>query len=195
MMHPILYSNPKNDIVINLFNAHHADAIKSWLRPLCINDVNKEYMDGLNNSVIRRWLSFSHEEKASLESIKSYVQSNLDDPNSVLLGFFIDEKLCGTVRLHRIASSEPQIGIAIFDLSIWGKSWATVILKSVCRFAFQELGLLEIFAGIDVKNIGSIRAFRKAGFQQVDDREINYELGTAIMMVCKSDSNSNSETH
>lgn len=187
MTHPLLSAKPNDSLVINLCNPRDPNAIKSGLKPLSINDVNTDYMDGLNNSIIRRWLAFTNAEKASLESIKDYVQYNLDDPNSVLFGFYLDEKLRGTVRLHCIASREPQLGITIFDLSIWGKSWATVILKAVCDFAFEELRLESIFAGIDVENIGSIRAFGKAGFQQVDGQKINYEMGTAIMMVRNRD--------
>lgn len=191
MTHPILSAIPQDDLVINLCNPRDPDALKSYLRPLRISDVNTDYMDGLNSRVIRRWLAFTNAEKASLDSIKNYVQSNLDDPNSVLFGFYLDEKMRGTIRLHCIASREPQLGIAIFDLSIWGKSWATVILKAVCDFAFKELRMESIFAGIDIENIGSIRAFRKAGFQQVDDQKFNYEMGTAIMMVCDCERKSN----
>ena len=174
------------DHMIFLFNPRHPEANNSILRPLLVEDVNKDYLDGLNNSIIRRWLAFSNKQKASLDSVRNYVQDNLNDRNAVLFGFYIDGKLRGTVRLHNIDSDEPNIGIAIFDLSIWGKSWAAIILQTVAEFGFKELKLKSIFAGIDKDNIGSIRAFGKAGFQIIDDHKIKYEMGTAIMMVCQN---------
>ena len=180
MNNNFLTADPAEKSYILLSNDRYPENTNSFLRPLRIEDVDEIYMDALNNSKIRRWIAFTSKNKASLESIRSYVLQNLNDPGSVLFGFYLEKKLSGTVRLHNIFSTKPQIGIAIFDLKIWGKSWATVILHAVAKFAFTELELKSIYAGIDRKNIGSIKAFGKAGFEKFD--EIEYEMGNAVIM-------------
>ena len=182
MLNPYLSRSPKDKHIIKLFNPCDLDAKNSYLKPITLDDVDDVYLEGINNVQIRKWLAFTNQEKSTLDKLRSYVTSNLNNPKSVLFGFFLDEKLCGTVRLHNISSGKADIGIVIFDLSIWGKSWATVILQTVTDFAFNQLDIVSLNAGIDKNNIGSLRAFSKAGFERLDDNEITYDMGSAIIL-------------
>lgn len=48
----------------------------------------------------------------------------------------------------------------------WGRGIATAALERVCRYGFEELGLLRIFATPIAWNPASLRVLEKAGFQR-----------------------------
>jgi ribosomal-protein-alanine N-acetyltransferase len=48
----------------------------------------------------------------------------------------------------------------------WGKGIATTALRRVCEYAFQELGMLRVFATPLAWNPASNRVLEKAGFQR-----------------------------
>lgn len=48
----------------------------------------------------------------------------------------------------------------------WGRGIATTALRRVCRYAFDDLGLLRVFATPMVWNFASFRVLEKAAFQR-----------------------------
>ena len=48
----------------------------------------------------------------------------------------------------------------------WGRGIATVALKTICGYAFNDLGLLRLFAVPIAWNAASFRVLEKAGFQR-----------------------------
>lgn len=50
--------------------------------------------------------------------------------------------------------------------SLWGKGMATEVLTKALDFAFNELELHRIQAGVAVDNVGSIRVLEKSGFSR-----------------------------
>ena len=63
--------------------------------------------------------------------------------------------------LHRRADLSLFIG----DCSCWGQGYASEAIALVRDWAFRELDLQKLNAGIYVGNIGSRRAFEKCGFE------------------------------
>ena len=70
---------------------------------------------------VSRWLISSSQKKFSKDSIISYVEANNNDPSSLLFGFYLNGQLRGTARLHDANSEYINIGVAVFDVSIWGQ--------------------------------------------------------------------------
>jgi len=62
-------------------------------------------------------------------------------------------------------SINAEIGYWIGE-PYWGKGYATAAVKQLTRFAFEELGLLRIYAGVYDYNNASMRVLEKAGFQK-----------------------------
>jgi len=58
-----------------------------------------------------------------------------------------------------------EVGIIIGDKKYWGKGMATMAIELVTIFAFNSLGLHKLTAGAYANNIGSVKAFLKAGFK------------------------------
>ena len=63
-------------------------------------------------------------------------------------------------RLHSIAPLSLFIG----DRNSWGKGYATEAIRLVTDWAFTDLKLFKLFAYIYLENVGSLKAFKKAGF-------------------------------
>lgn len=78
------------------------------------------------------------------------------------------DKLVGTINLFRIFRGPLQssmIGYAI-DKQHNGKGFATEAIRLTVNYAFKELGLHRIEAGVMPHNPRSIRALEKSGFEK-----------------------------
>src|SRR5205814_2669717 len=62
--------------------------------------------------------------------------------------------------IHRYA----EIGLLIGEKSCWGQGYASEAIRLVTTYAFERLNLHKVTAGCYATNVGSVRAFEKAGF-------------------------------
>lgn len=188
MLNPLLDPDASLGISFSVFNLQDPDRI-GLLRPLSPDEVNTAYVDGLNDPLVTRWLAFVAESVAVESDVKQYVRANLLDSNAVLFGLFVDSKLRGTVRIHAIDDSAgtAHIGIAIFDKSLWGLAWGRSVLRAVTKIGLDGLGLNVLLAGIDEKNIASIKVFEAAGFAVVEGGSKPYGGGNALMFSVSRD--------
>jgi len=104
------------------------------------------------------------------------------------------EKHIGNITLQNIHPTfrSAEIGIIIGDKQYRGNGYGTEAIKLLVDHAFIRMNLNRLQAGAVVKNLGSTRAFQKAGFQQEDIlRQAYYCDGeyqdVAIMGLLKSD--------
>ena len=146
----------KKSLIIDIDNA--------YLRPINIHDISQLYIDGLNDSEVHQFLVAAKKKKQDYKSISKYVNKNWESKDAILFGFFLDNILRGTVRLHDIIDKKSVIGIVIFDKKIWGMGWGRKILVAVSNFAYRELGIKEIKAGIELNNHKSTGLFVSAGY-------------------------------
>lgn len=63
------------------------------------------------------------------------------------------------------AAHRAEIGYWI-GKPYWGRGWMTEIVRAVCRYGFEQLGLVKITAQVFAGNEASARVLRKCGFQQ-----------------------------
>ena len=100
---------------IQVHNPKLPETQNALLKPISEKDVDQNYVDGLNDPEVAKWLLSLSGHETSAEEIKAYVKENLHDPNSILFGFFIDDILCGTLRLHNAINARVDLGVAIFS--------------------------------------------------------------------------------
>lgn len=77
-------------------------------------------------------------------------------------------KLVGSINLFRIFRGPLQsamIGYAV-DKRYNGRGYATEAIRLAVNYAFKELGLHRVEAGVMPHNLPSIRALERAGFEQ-----------------------------
>lgn len=139
-----------------------------YLRNISIEDCNENYLEWMNDSEINQYLE-SRFIIHTIDSLKSFVSSMNSSENNILFAIIDKEsdKHIGNIKLgnihpiHRYA----DIGLVIGDKNYWGQGIATNAINLVCKYAFDELNLRKVFAGVYENNIGSIKAFKKCGFK------------------------------
>lgn len=156
----------------------------AYLRPISEADVTREYVEGLNDPEVNRYLEV-RKQRQTLESVRAYVAANAADPGAILFGIYSGNVLRGTLRLHDVdlSSSKATIGIALFDRDFSGRGLGSSAIAAVTRFAATELSLTHLAAGIIDANMASVRAFEKAGFRRAKDKKADPDLGSVGLWI------------
>ena len=94
-----------------------------FIRPINVEDVTSDYIDGLNDPEVNRFLEIGKGPAQTLESATQFILEQHSRTDAYLFGLFVEGLLRGTCRLHEITEFGADIGIAIFDKSIWGEGW------------------------------------------------------------------------
>lgn len=135
---------------------------------LKVDDVTEHYVAWLNNSQVNRYLE-SRFEHHTLASTRSFVNDCVSSEHKLLFGIRYREQSgrhVGNIKLeidmrHKLA----EVGILIGEEDVHGKGVATDAIRAVARIAREDLKLRKLSAGCYASNIGSERAFVKAGFE------------------------------
>ncbi|KQB98834.1 GNAT family N-acetyltransferase [Pedobacter sp. Hv1] len=83
-----------------------------------------------------------------------------------VFGIFVDETFIGVCRVvphGDIYRNNAEIGYWIGE-PYWGKGYATQTVQLLTDFAFNELQVLRVFAGVFSPNKASMRVLEKAGY-------------------------------
>jgi len=143
------------------------------------NDVSPEYVFWLNNSSINCYLEsrFSHH---TIEPTKEFVQKCLLDSKTLFMGIRYLElggKHIGNVKLSPVDQNHrtAEVGILIGETEVWGKGIASKVISMIIDIAEMQLGLRKLTAGCYASNVGSKKAFLKAGFY-IEGRRKNQVL-------------------
>jgi RimJ/RimL family protein N-acetyltransferase len=132
------------------------------------NDVSSSYVSWLNNSVINCYLE-SRFSTHTIESTRTFVEKCLIDPTTLLLGIIslkFGHKHIGNIKLSPIDQyhKRGEVGILIGETEVWGKGIASQAISMLIEIAKKELDLRKLTAGCYARNLGSQKAFLKAGF-------------------------------
>ncbi len=141
-----------------------------YLRLLTPDDVGAHYLRWMHNPAIVQYLE-SRWSVHTIDSIKKYVAETNASGNNFLFGMFLLEshqhigniKIGNVNWIHRFA----DVGLMIGEETAWGKGYGTEAIRLVAQYAFEEINLHKLVAGIYTSNVGSYRAFIKAGWREV----------------------------
>lgn len=138
-----------------------------YLREVRLSDVAGSYRNWMNDPEVTQYTE-SHSKKWSIKDLKNYVTEIKKDPNYLFLAITLKEKnkYIGNIKIGPINWEHKfsNIGIIIGEKAFWGKGLATEAIKLAVDFSFNKLSLHRLSAGTFANNIGSIKAFKKAGF-------------------------------
>jgi ribosomal-protein-alanine N-acetyltransferase len=79
-----------------------------------------------------------------------------------------DKDLCGIISLKPqsdIHRASAELGYWVGEI-FWGKGLATEAVRCICRYAFDDLGFVRLFAGVMEHNVASMRVLEKSGFSK-----------------------------
>lgn len=138
-----------------------------YLRRLKVDDVSLKYVGWLNDPEVSQYLETRFYQQ-SYEAVVNFVSDKQYSTTEYLFGIFLneDDTHIGNIKLGPVNPfhSFGPISLFIGDKSCWGKGYATEAIRLIVDFGFKELSLQKLEAGCYEENIGSKRAFEKAGF-------------------------------
>jgi [ribosomal protein S5]-alanine N-acetyltransferase len=136
------------------------------LRTLTSADAVGRYLAWMHDAETMRYLEARLAEH-SLESLRRYIDTCNAGADQLLLGIFTpDGGHIGNIKLGPIDlyHEHAAIGLLIGERDMWGKGYATEAIAALTAHAFREIGLQKLYAGCYASNVGSARAFLKAGW-------------------------------
>jgi [ribosomal protein S5]-alanine N-acetyltransferase len=144
-----------------------ATAERPGLFLLTPDKVTDTYVGWLNDPLINMYL----ESRFALDTVEStcaFVRTMLDSPENLFLGISGPGTGAhvGNIKLGPINAfhQTAEIGILIGARDAWGKGIGTSAISLLAGLAAEQLSIRKVTAGCYASNVGSQRAFEKAGF-------------------------------
>ena len=143
---------------------------KVSLKILTIEDVDENYAGWMNDEEITQFLE-SRGKSYSIEDLRNYVEKIKESKSDVLFGIFENDNnmYIGNIKIGKIDSfhMHAEVGIMIGDKGCWGKGYGTEAIGLVLKYAFNELCLNKLTAGMYSENVGAFKSFVNNGFRKV----------------------------
>jgi RimJ/RimL family protein N-acetyltransferase len=141
---------------------------KIFLRKITLDDVSNRYLNWMNDYEIVKYTESRHIVHTH-KSLEDFIMNINNEYNFFFAIIDIQtNKHIGNIKIGDIHPiyKYGDIGLIIGDKEYWGKGIATEAISLCEDFAFKNLKLHRLYAGIYEINVGSIKAFEKAGFRQ-----------------------------
>ncbi|WP_226537317.1 GNAT family N-acetyltransferase [Fictibacillus halophilus] len=125
---------------------------------------NKEFFEKYSMERLPDFYTLENTRKR-LQMMAENAKQDLD----YLFGIFTNEdRLIGTINLFAVMRGSIQSAFVgyFLDERQNGKGYTTEAVKLIVKYAFEELKLHRVEAGVMPHNIGSIRVLEKAGFEK-----------------------------
>lgn len=144
-------------------------AERVYLRSLGESDVTDEYVDGLNDPDVNKFLVNVRLQRQTKKKVTDFVKHNLQSQHDILLGVFLKESgiFVGTIKVGEISNFHYlcTIGVCFFNKRYWGKGYASEAIEKACGYIFNKLKLHYIEAGVYEDNKASMKLFERSGFK------------------------------
>lgn len=142
--------------------------------------VTSSYVSWLNDPQVSRYLE-SRFSSHTLESTAEFVRTCLESDKNLFLGIryrTLGGRHVGNIKLGPIDRHHGlgEVGILIGERDAWGRGIATQAISMLCAIARDQLNLRKITAGCYGGNLGSEKAFLKAGFEIEGRRREHFML-------------------
>ena len=164
------------------------------MRRLDVSDATEAYAGWLNDPEVNRFLDTK---SATVESIRGYIQEKNQKDNVFLFGIFVKagDRHIGTIKLDPIdyRVKKATMAVMVGDKAYWGKNLGGEAIEVLCKYAFDALGLTEIWLGLQHAHVVAKKAYAKLGFVEVsvtsEDTRLLYDphLYNEVNMVLAKD--------
>jgi ribosomal-protein-alanine N-acetyltransferase len=137
------------------------------LKTLQEADASDSYLAWLNDPEINAFLEVRRNPPSTINDLSKFINECLRSDSDLLLGIFSKNDLhIGNIKISfNWDNLRSEIGIIVGDRSFWGKGVATEAIKLVTQFLLEKHHVRRVSAGLYEKNVGSQKAFEKAGFK------------------------------
>ena len=139
------------------------------LKILSPEDVTQDYVAWMQDEEVVQFME-SRGESYTLEELKGYVKRMNESHNDFLFGIYTNDnnKHIGNIKIGEINLIHKfgNLGLFIGNKEKWGGGYGTEAVNLATEYAFQELNLNKLTAGIYGNNTGCYKAFLKAGYNE-----------------------------
>lgn len=143
------------------------------------HDLLRNYQWGNNRELISRTGMPPFPKSAA--DIDRWFENGVDGPNSKVYGIKTrDGEYIGNIELRDIESTSgrAEIGLFLGEENARGKGYGTDAIRTLSRFAFQEMRLHRLYAKILEGNRPAHNAFTRCGFKlEGTEREAHFAAG------------------
>jgi len=127
----------------------------------------KLYHQWINDSETNHWRGLYHptSEKEAAEWIQANQQARQD---RITFAILVDGVPVGFIGLRGICarSRRAEIWIYIGAVKKWGQGIATDSIRTLCKYAFEEMNLFRIWLECDPEHLAAFRCYEKVGFRK-----------------------------
>lgn len=135
------------------------------LRPVELTDCNGTYLSWMTDRETNRYME-TRWTAQSIEAIRRFVTQMRESPHSWLFAIIHGGRHVGNIKVGPVDMRYGCADISYFvgDRNAVGHGVASEAVSLVVRFAFEELRLHRLQAGVFACNGGSCRVLEKNGF-------------------------------
>jgi len=138
------------------------------LRPVTLEDCTQAYVDWLNDPVVNRYLE-TRWVRQDMATVREYVRDMIGREDSLLMAIVENStgRHIGNIKVGPIHAKHRYADVSYFigNRQAWGKGYATEAIGLVSKFAFENLDVRRLQAGVYASNLASMRALIRAGFR------------------------------
>ena len=134
---------------------------KIELKNLKKNSINNNYLKSINNE---KYLTVNKVNKFDCLSQEKYIKDIHKSKKKYIFGFWVNNKFIGTTGLQN-NNEGRSIGMLIFDKKSRGKGLGKIIIWSLVHLLSKTLKYRVFYAGVNRKNIKSLKVFKSLGFE------------------------------
>jgi len=148
--------------------------VRIYLAGLDPQQISSQYQAWMKDAEVLRFLD-NPSGDYSLKGLEEYVRQMNESPKDYLFGIFLNDsdEHIGNIKIGNVHSVHRRgdIGLVIGAKRLWGFGYGTEAIDLVTKYAFEVLYLNKVYAGILKMNVGSAKAFMKAGYREIGHLE------------------------
>jgi RimJ/RimL family protein N-acetyltransferase len=148
-----------------------------YLRAVQPSDATERYVGWLNDHAVMRFME-TPAGGHTVDGLRSYISAMQAKPDTLFLAIVVREgdRHIGNIKLGPVDRRHGTADVALMlgDRACWGRGYATEAIGLVSDHAFGRLGVRKLTAGCYSGNVGSLRAFEKAGYHVEGVRRTQY---------------------
>lgn len=139
------------------------------IKNLIANDIDERFIQCLKDSETTRYISVDPE-TISLNDQRSYINVINTSESNLILGFWVNQKLIGTVGVQNLSTlNKPcRFGLMIASNKYRGIGLGKYLIWAVTHLLLNTLSQSIVFVGIDPDNTPSIKSFERIGFKRLE---------------------------
>ncbi|HCM42756.1 MAG TPA: hypothetical protein DIS66_05555 [Candidatus Omnitrophica bacterium] len=134
---------------------------KVVLSAVVLADLNKQYLDWLNDPRVNRFMA---KQKYDFDDLSDYFQSVKASKSNSFLAARTGSCHIGNVLIEKKGST-GILGVMIGDARRHGKGWGSQVVRAACRYGFSKLKLQRMELGTLAGNNSALRCFTRCGFR------------------------------